>query len=64
MNKIQKIRDEYNESLEKECAKQGISYTSLQKLLDAEKVKKLQRRNSLIQQTIDREIENVIDNEN
>jgi hypothetical protein len=36
----------------------------MQKLLDAEKTKKLLKRNALVQQNIDKEIDNAIENEN
>jgi hypothetical protein len=64
MNRITKIRNLHNEALEKSCKANKISLTSINKLLEAEKTKKLLKRNALVQQTIDREIENAIDNEN
>lgn len=44
-------------NLQKSCIEKGIDFNSMQKLLDAEKVKKLQKRNNYLQQTIDIEIE-------
>ena len=64
MSRIEKIKQNHAEELENQCRKNQVSYISIQKLLDAEKTKKLLKRNSLIQQTIDKEIENSIDNEN
>lgn len=64
MNRIDAIRLAHNENLEKHCRKNQISFISIQKLLDSEKTKKLLKRNALIQQTIDKEIENSIENEN
>ena len=64
MNRINTIRQSHNEDLEKQCRKNQVSLISVQKLLEAEKTKKLLKRNALIQQTIDKEIENSIANEN
>ncbi len=64
MNRINTIRQSHNDDLEKHCRKNQISFISVQKLLEAEKIKKLLKRNALIQQTIDKEIENSIVNEN
>jgi hypothetical protein len=64
MSRIKKIRQNHSEELEKHCKINNISFTSIQKLLDAEKTKKLLKRNALVQQNIDREIDNAIENEN
>ena len=64
MSRIIKLRQSHNEQLEKYCRKNNITLTSIQKLLDAEKTKKLLKRNALIQQNIDKEIDNAIENEN
>lgn len=64
MNRINKLRQSHNEQLEKYCRKNGVSLISIQKLLEAEKTKKLLKRNALIQQNIDKEIDNTIENEN
>ena len=64
MNRISTIRQSHKEDLEKQCRKNQVSFISVQKLLEAEKTKKLLKRNALIQQTIDKEIENSIENEN
>jgi predicted RNA-binding protein with EMAP domain len=64
MSRIDKIKQNHAEELEKQCRKNQVSYISVEKLLEAEKTKKLLKRNALIQQTIDKEIENSIENEN
>jgi hypothetical protein len=64
MNRISKIRQIHNEELESSCRKNNVSFTSILKLLEAEKTKKLLKRNALIQSNIDREINNALDNEN
>ena len=64
MSKISKLKDVHNEELEKYCRANQVAFTSIQKLLEAEKTKKLLKRNALIQQTIDKEIDNSIENEN
>ena len=64
MSRINTSRQNHNEDLEKHCRKKQVSFISVQKLLEAEKTKKLLKRNALIQQTIDKEIENSIINEN
>jgi hypothetical protein len=64
MNRISKIRQQQAEELEKHCRKNNISFISMQKLLEAEKTKKLLKRNALVQQNIDKEIDNAIENEN
>jgi hypothetical protein len=64
MSRINKIREIHADELEKHCKANKISLVSMQKLLEAEKTKKLLKRNSLIQQNIDKEIDNAIENEN
>ncbi len=64
MNRVSKLRQAHNVELEKFCMKNQVSFTSVQKLLEAEKTKKLLKRNNLIQQQIDKEIDNSIENEN
>ena len=64
MSRIEQIKQRHAEELEKQCRKNQVSYISIEKLLEAEKTKKLLKRNALIQQTIDKEIENSIENEN
>ncbi len=64
MSKISKLKEVHNAELEKYCRENQVAFTSIQKLLEAEKTKKLLKRNALIQQTIDKEIDNSIENEN
>ena len=64
MSRIDVIKQSHAEELEKQCQKNQVSFLSVVKLLEAEKTKKLLKRNALIQQTIDKEIENSIENEN
>lgn len=64
MSRINELRQRHNEELEKLCVKNKILLSSVQRLLEAEKTKKLLKRNALIQQQIDKEIDNSIDNEN
>jgi hypothetical protein len=64
MSRISKLRQVHNVELEKHCKTNKISFTSIQILLEAEKTKKLLKRNALIQQSIDKEINNSIENEN
>jgi hypothetical protein len=64
MSRIDEIKQSHAEELEKQCRKNQVSFISVEKLLEAEKTKKLLKRNALIQQTIDKEIENSIENEN
>lgn len=64
MSRINTIKHSHNEELEKQCRKTQVSFISVQKLLEAEKTKKLLKRNALIQQIIDKEIENSVVNEN
>ena len=45
------------QKLKEECENKGISFDSMKRLLESEKVKKLQKRNHYIQQTIIDEIE-------
>jgi hypothetical protein len=64
MSRISRLRQTHVEELEKHCRVNLISLSSIQKLLEAEKTKKLLKRNALIQQNIDKEIDNAIENEN
>ncbi|RZK26738.1 MAG: hypothetical protein EOO43_01920 [Flavobacterium sp.] len=64
MNGIEKIRKTHAEDLEKHCLENEVNFQSIQKLLEAEKTKKLLKRNALIQQNIDREIDNALEDEN
>jgi hypothetical protein len=64
MNRISKIRRFHNEELESVCKSNKVAFTSMQKLLEAEKTKKLLKRNALVQQNIDSEIDKAIEDEN
>lgn len=54
------IKAEQMQKLKIECENKGINFDSMKRLLEAEKVKKLQKRNHYIQQTIIDEIEKAI----
>ncbi len=62
--KIEDIKTKQLLDLQEQCIKQGVDFNSMQKLLNSEKVKKLQKRNHYIQQTIDNVIEKSLDHEN
>lgn len=57
MSRISELRETHNSQLMKYCKLYNVSFESMLKLLEAEKTRKLLKRNSLIQNTIDREIE-------
>lgn len=61
---IESIKNKQFEELKSICRSNGIDFNVMYKLLQSERVKKLRRRNHYIQQTIDSEIEKIIDNEN
>lgn len=61
---IIELKKELDDDLKKICYENNINFKSLKKLTDAEKVKKLSKRNHYIQQTIDKEIENAVKDEN
>lgn len=61
---IDLIKDKQIAELKSICDLNGIEYYSMEKLIQSERVKKLQKRNHYIQQTIDSEIEKALDNEN
>lgn len=62
--KIEEIKKMQFLELKEKCIINGVCYESMIKLLDSEKVKKLQKRNHFIQQTIDCEIEKTLEYEN
>jgi hypothetical protein len=64
MENIDRIRNEQSEELKSICSSHGIEYDSMERLLQSERVKKLQKRNHYIQQTIDSEIEKTLEDEN
>ena len=61
--KTENIKTQQLLDLQEQCIKQGVDFSSMQKLLNSEKVKKLQKRNHYIQQTIDNEIDKLINYE-
>ena len=54
------VKNNQLEKLRSDCEEKGISFNSIQKLLESEKVKKLQKGNHYIDQTIKDEIEKAI----
>lgn len=60
----EEIKAKQLEDLKIECAIQDIDFSSIQKLLNSERLKKLSKRNQFIQQTINSEIEKLLDHEN
>jgi hypothetical protein len=61
---IENIKTKQLLALKEQCLKKNVDFISLQKLLEAEKVKKFQRRNHYILQTINSEIEKIVGDEN
>jgi len=61
---IEDIKTKQLLALQEQCLKKDVNFDSIQKLLEAEKVKKLQKRNHYIQQTINSEIEKIVGYEN
>ena len=64
MDKITTVKEKQIEELKLICSSNKIEYESLEKLIQSERVKKLQKRNHYIQQTINSEIEKSLENEN
>ncbi|NTW33413.1 MAG: hypothetical protein HGB12_12465 [Bacteroidetes bacterium] len=64
MENIDRIRNKQIDELKSICFSNGIDYNFMERLLQSERVKKLQKRNHYIQQTIDSEIEKTIEDEN
>jgi len=64
MNRITRLRQSYMSLLDKYCIQNKVDVQSIKRLLDLEKTKKLMKRNVVIQQNIDKEIENAIENDN
>lgn len=62
--KAKEIKDKQMQDLLIECAIQDIDFSSMQKLLNSERLKKLSKHNQFIQQTINSEIEKSLDHEN
>lgn len=64
MDPISEIRKKQILELKEHCVLYQVNFNSMELLLHSEKIKRLQKRNHYIQQTIDKEIEKAIDNEN
>lgn len=64
MNRLSKIKFNQTKELESFCNSNNVDLKSLILLLEAERTKKLLKRNALIQSNIDKEINNAIENEN
>lgn len=64
MNNITSIKEKQIDDLKIICKSIGIEYSSIDALLKATRIKKLQKRNHYIQQNIGVEIEKSLDNEN
>jgi len=62
--KIDQIKKQQVEELKILCDSNGVNFDSMEKLIESERVKKLQKRNHYIQQTIDSEIEKTLSHEN
>lgn len=62
--KIDLIKKQQIEELKILCDSNGVNFDSMEKLIESERVKKLQKRNHYIQQTIDSEIEKTLSHEN
>lgn len=61
---IKEVKKQLDEDLMQLCYENEIDYKSIEKLIYAERVKKLRKGNHYIQQTIDKEIENAVKDEN
>ncbi len=61
---IDKIKNKQIEELKSICNNNGVDFKSMDKLVQSERLKKLQKRNHYIHQTIDSEIEKALGNEN
>jgi len=57
MSNLNKIRLQQMLEMQAICLKKKIDYKSMESLLESERIKKLQKRNHYIQQSIDSEIE-------
>jgi hypothetical protein len=63
MSRVNDLKADHTRYLEDLCIESYVEFSSLQNLLEAERTKKLLKRNALIQQNIDKEIDNALDNE-
>jgi len=62
--KVDLIKNKQIEELKTICDANGVDFNSMERLIQSERFKKLQKRNHYIQQTIDSEIEKIMSNEN
>jgi len=60
MNNINTMRLAHEEALKRHCQEHAVDFASVQRLLKAERTKKLLKRNALMQSHIDKEIDNAI----
>ena len=63
MENIERIKKKQVEELKSICSSHKIEYESMERLLQSERLKKLQKRNHYIQQTIDSEIKKTLGHE-
>lgn len=61
---IDRIKKKHFEVLNSICKDNGVDFKSMEKLVQSERLKKLQKRNHYIHQAIDSEIEKALENEN
>ena len=61
---IKDIKTKQLLALQEQCLKKNVDFNSIQRLLEAEKIKKLQKRTHYIQLTINTEIEKIVGDEN
>lgn len=64
MDNVDLIKKKHIEELKSICEENGVDFKSMEKLVQSERLKKLQKRNHYIHQTIDSEIEKALENEN
>ncbi len=64
MDNVDLIKKKHIKELNSICEENGVDFKSMDKLVQSERLKKLQKRNHYIQQTIDSEIEKTLENEN
>jgi hypothetical protein len=64
MDNVDQIKKKHIEELNSICKENGVDFKSMEKLVQSERLKRLQKRNHYIQQTIDSEIEKALGNEN
>ena len=60
MKRVEEIKKNQEDRLKKLCEEHKIDHDSLERLIKAEKIKKLLKRKASMQQTISKEINRVI----